>query len=50
MCSESTINPMAAWIVREELEHLDVGAYSQAADETLATLTGELGELYRNGA
>ena len=25
------INPMAAWIVREEIEHLDLNAYRQAA-------------------
>jgi putative DNA methylase len=37
------INPMAAWIVREELEHLDLGAYRAAADTMLATLTAELG-------
>lgn len=41
------INPMAAWIVREELEHLDLGAYRSTADIMLATLTRELGSLYR---
>jgi putative DNA methylase len=41
------INPMATWIVREELEHLDLGAYRAAADTMLATLTAELGEFYR---
>lgn len=41
------INPMAAWIVREELEHLDLGAYRATADTMLATLTAELGMLYR---
>lgn len=40
------INPMAAWIVREELEHLDLGAYRQTADRMLATLGEELGDLY----
>lgn len=40
------INPMAAWIVREELEHLDLGAYRAAADTMLATLTAELGNFY----
>ena len=40
------INPMAAWIVREEIEHLDLGAYRQTADRLLATLTTELGDLY----
>ena len=41
------INPMAAWIVREELEHLDLGAYRSTADTMLATLTEEIGGLYR---
>jgi len=41
------INPMAAWIVREELEHLDLGAYRSTADIMLDTLTVELGGLYR---
>ncbi len=41
------INPMAAWIVREELEHLDLGAYRETADTMLATLAAELGSLYR---
>lgn len=40
------INPMAAWIVREEIEHLDLGAYRQTADRLLATLATELGDLY----
>ena len=31
------INPMAAWIVREEIEHLDLGAYRIAADALLET-------------
>ena len=34
------INPMAAWIVREEIEHLDLGAYRSAADIMLATPHG----------
>jgi putative DNA methylase len=41
------INPMAAWIVREELEHLDLGAYRATADTMLEILTAELGSLYR---
>lgn len=41
------INPMAAWIVREEIEHLDLGAYRSAADTMLATLAEEIGGLYR---
>jgi hypothetical protein len=33
--------------VREEIEHLDLGAYRSAADSMLATLTDEIGGLYR---
>jgi adenine-specific DNA methylase len=32
------INPMAAWIVREEIDHLDLPAYRQAAEALVATL------------
>jgi adenine-specific DNA methylase len=41
------INPMAAWIVREEIEHLDLKAYRKAASKLTAALEGEIGELYR---
>lgn len=41
------INPMAAWIVREEIEHLDVDAYEEAAKRLLAKLGAEIGEYYR---
>ena len=41
------INPMAAWIVREEIEHLDLTAYRTAADSLLATLTNDIGAGYR---
>jgi putative DNA methylase len=41
------INPMAAWIVREEIEHLDVGAYRSAAERLLVSLEAELGHGYR---
>src|SRR6266436_6741249 len=40
------INPMAAWIVREEIEHLDVDAYRSAADRLLVSLQAELGHGY----
>ena len=36
------INPMATWIVREEIEHLDLGAYRSTADTLLATLTDDI--------
>ncbi len=41
------INPMAAWIVREELEHIDLAAYRRAAAELMATLGTEIGQAYR---
>lgn len=40
------INPMAAWIVREEIEHLDVAAYELEASKLLSSLRSELEELY----
>lgn len=40
------INPMAAWIVREEIEHLDLDAYKTQADKLLDRLRAEIGELY----
>lgn len=40
------INPMAAWIVREEIEHLDVDAYQKEAARLLARLRAEIGDLY----
>jgi adenine-specific DNA methylase len=40
------INPMAAWIVREEIEHLDVDAYQKEAARLLAKLHAEIGDLY----
>jgi len=41
------INPMAAWIVREEIEHLDHAAYRKAAINLVAALERDIGELYR---
>ena len=41
------INPMAAWIVREEIEHLDLDTYRDAADALIAGLENELGMTYR---
>ena len=40
------INPMSAWIVREEIEHLDIAAYRRAAASLLRALHSNLGELY----
>ncbi len=41
------INPMATWIVREEIDHLDVEAYRAAADCLIAGLGAEVGDAYR---
>lgn len=41
------INPMAAWIVREEIEHLDLSVYRRAADALMATLEQDIGTAYR---
>ncbi len=40
------INPMATWIVREEIEHLDLAAYQTAAKQVLAALRPEVEHLY----
>lgn len=40
------INPMAAWIVREEIDHLNVAAYQQEAAQLLGKLRAEIGHLY----
>lgn len=41
------VNPMAWWVVRQELLHLDVPAYRTAAREVETALEDELGALYR---
>src|SRR3990172_2303163 len=41
------INPMSYWIVREEIEHLDLKAYRKAADELVSGLEQKIGSLYR---
>ena len=41
------INPMSTWIVRQEIEHLDVPAYQQAAYSLLNALRAEMDGLYR---
>jgi putative DNA methylase len=41
------INPMAYWIVRQEIEHLDVDVYAQAANGLRGRLEKEVGHLYR---
>ncbi len=41
------INPMAYWIVGEELEHLDLDAYKARSEKLLEWLEEEVGDLYR---
>lgn len=41
------INPMAWWIVREQIEHLNVASYRRAAADLRASLEQEIGYLYR---
>jgi putative DNA methylase len=41
------INPMAAWIVREEIEHLDLVSYRQAANALVEALNRDIGAGYR---
>ncbi len=41
------INPMAWWIVRQEILDLDLAAYRQAADALRQTLEDDIGPLYR---
>jgi len=41
------INPMAYWIVRQEIEYIDLLAYREAADKLISWLETEVGDLYR---
>ncbi len=41
------VNPMSAWIVREEIQHLDVAAYDRAARALVEELHEEIGQYYR---
>lgn len=40
------INPMAAWIVQEEIGHIDLARYRQAADSLIRNLAKEIGPAY----
>src|SRR5882724_1232014 len=40
------INPMATWIVQEEIEHIDLRAYRQAVSSLVLNLEKEIGDLY----
>jgi putative DNA methylase len=41
------INPMAYWIVRQEIEHLDLKAYREAASKLTCWLKEKVGRLYK---
>ncbi len=41
------INPMAYWIVKQEIEHLDLDAYLRAVNSLREQLEKEIGHLYR---
>ena len=41
------INPMSAWIVREEIEHLDLPAYRREATALTTAVQRQIGEFYR---
>lgn len=41
------INPMSYWIVKQEIEHLDLTAYDEAADFLRSELEKDIGRLYR---
>ena len=41
------INPMSAWIVREEIEHIDLTVYERAARALIAALRAEIDRYYR---
>ncbi len=41
------INPMSYWIVKQEIEHLDLGAYDHAVESLNRRLENEIGHLYQ---
>lgn len=41
------INPMAAWVVREEIEAIDLRAYTKKAESLLEQLSQEIGHFYK---
>ena len=40
------INPMATWIVQEEIEHIDLKKYRTLADDLMVALTQEIGKYF----
>jgi adenine-specific DNA methylase len=41
------INPMSYWIVKQEIEHIDLETYSRSAKELLVALEESIGHFYR---
>jgi putative DNA methylase len=41
------INPMSYWVVKEEIEPIDLNAYRDASDALLSSLRSQVGHLYR---
>lgn len=41
------VNPMSAWIVRQEIRQLDIDAYQQAATQLMGALRAEVDPYYR---
>lgn len=41
------INPMSFWIVKQEIEHLNIEKYAEQAETLRSTLENEIGDLYR---
>ena len=41
------INPMSYWIVKQEIEHLNLNAYTKAAESLRTTMEKEIGQFYR---
>jgi adenine-specific DNA methylase len=41
------VNPMATWIVQEEIKHLDLAAYRRATDELVVSLKKDIGGMYQ---
>ncbi len=41
------VNPMANWVVREEIQHLDLESYAAAAETLVQTLRDKVGSFYR---
>ncbi len=40
------VNPMATWVCREAVEHLDLQKYAAAASDLIASLRTTVGDLY----